>query len=680
MKLELYINDTRVDMFDDETVTLKKSLKDAKSPDRLFTDLSRTISIPASKKNNKLFVHAYRTDTNAVDVRAYLEAEIKLNGITYSKGFVNLEKVKLKSRIAHSYNLRYTGKLVELKKKFKEDKLAVLDFSDLDYEWNSTNAKSKLTASGDIVGTLNSIKERYIVHESDIDYAVTNAGSTADSPIQNIAYIYSSTADGYGINFTSLRPSLKVSRIIDEIEDYYGVSFTGALKEDYVQDLYCLLHRQDSKGGGQGNNKPMDFNTSSDSYEPEADDIGVVRTQTLISSGNSITFPTEVKNNTYSVTVSGSNLIKIELVDTLGNVLSTQNASGNSANISATNDVISARGVRVMIYGLSGNTYTVSGTWRSTVADSSGNVVATLNISLSGSLIMTGSFFVNENIPDIKVVDFIGGLFKMFNMIATVEGTTVNTQTHEDFIASGTHYGDITQFIDSDSQTVSPASLYSSVKFAFSKPETRLEKAFHDFNLREYGSNEYVPTDVDDTRLAGEQFKAIVPFQSLVGEPLSNLGVEGSAPAYSYVHIVDKDGKEVKTAPFLHYVETNSTENIALNMSTSSVHSVGGYNEATPYNSAEGVFLSFSANDLDYRDNSVVSNGSNLFTNFYQTQIIDGFDSSARRLECSAHLPLKFHKDFELNQTINAYGEVYRVESIDTNFLTGVSKLTLISA
>ena len=54
-------------------------------------------------------------------------------------------------------------------------------------------------------------------------------------------------------------------------------------------------------------------------------------------------------------------------------------------------------------------------------------------------------------------------------------------------------------------------------------------------------------------------------------------------------------------------------------MSETIVNSVSNYNEATPYNSAEDMFLSFSGNDLDYRDTSIVSNGSNLFTNFYQT-------------------------------------------------------------
>ena len=301
-------------------------------------------------------------------------------------------------------------------------------------------------------------------------------------------------------------------------------------------------------------------------------------------------------------------------------------------------------------------------------------------VDTDGSLALTGVFKINENVPDIKVVDFIGGLFKMFNIVATVDGTTVSTQTHEDFIASGTHYGDITQYIDADSQTVSPASLYSSVKFAFSKPETRMEKAFHDFNLREYGSNEYVPADTDNTRIAGEQFKAIVPFQSLVGEPLADEGTVGSALEYSYVHIVDKDGKEVKTAPFLHYIAKNTVENVALTMSATTVNSVSNYNEATPYNSAEDIFLSFSANDLDYRDTSRVSNGSNLFTNFYQTSIIDGFDNSARRLECSAYLPQRFHLQFELNDTVTAYGITYRVESVETNFLTGRSDLTLVTA
>ena len=222
-----------------------------------------------------------------------------------------MEKVQLKSRVAHSYSLRYTGKLLELKKKFKEDKLAVLDFSDENYDWNATNTKTKLAAStGDVRATLNSIKERYIVHESDKDYAITDSGSTEDSPIQNIAYINTGAANGYGINFESIRPSIKVSRIIEEIEDYYGITFTGALKEDYVQDLFCLLHRKDTKNEGQADSDFMSFTSDSDTST----------TAILSVFGNLIRIPFGAEN-TYSVTVTGTNLQSIQLQDLTGNVL-----------------------------------------------------------------------------------------------------------------------------------------------------------------------------------------------------------------------------------------------------------------------------------------------------------------------------------------------------------------------
>jgi hypothetical protein len=61
-KLQLYIEGQRVEMFEDETVSLTQSIQNIKDPSKIFTDFSKTFSLPASKTNNKIFKHYYNYD------------------------------------------------------------------------------------------------------------------------------------------------------------------------------------------------------------------------------------------------------------------------------------------------------------------------------------------------------------------------------------------------------------------------------------------------------------------------------------------------------------------------------------------------------------------------------------------------------------------------------------------
>jgi len=55
LNLQLYIEGQEVDLFKDESVNLTQSLQDVKDIEKVFTDFSRTFSVPASRANNKIF-------------------------------------------------------------------------------------------------------------------------------------------------------------------------------------------------------------------------------------------------------------------------------------------------------------------------------------------------------------------------------------------------------------------------------------------------------------------------------------------------------------------------------------------------------------------------------------------------------------------------------------------------
>ena len=96
-KLQLFISNTRVDLFKDESVSINQTIQNVRDIAKIFTEFTQTFTIPASKTNNKLFKHYHNYDiVNTFDARRKEAAEIQLNNVPFKKGFIRLEGVQLK--------------------------------------------------------------------------------------------------------------------------------------------------------------------------------------------------------------------------------------------------------------------------------------------------------------------------------------------------------------------------------------------------------------------------------------------------------------------------------------------------------------------------------------------------------------------------------------------------------
>ena len=83
-------NYVKVDLFNDENVSLTQVLQDVKAIDKVFTDYSRTFNLPASKINNKLFKHWYNPDIDGFDSNIQSDAKIELNYLTTLNYLIDL--------------------------------------------------------------------------------------------------------------------------------------------------------------------------------------------------------------------------------------------------------------------------------------------------------------------------------------------------------------------------------------------------------------------------------------------------------------------------------------------------------------------------------------------------------------------------------------------------------------
>ena len=140
-KLQLYIGNERLDLFKDETVSLTQTIQNVKDIAKIFTEFTKTFSLPASPVNNRIFQHYYNFDIlNGFDARNKVAASLELNTIPYKTGFVALQGVDLKNNSPHTYRITFYGNTVNLKDILGDEQLSSLaTLSQLDTIYNYNN-------------------------------------------------------------------------------------------------------------------------------------------------------------------------------------------------------------------------------------------------------------------------------------------------------------------------------------------------------------------------------------------------------------------------------------------------------------------------------------------------------------------------------------------------------------
>ena len=128
MNLELYIDNTRVDLFKDEAITLTDTQQNIRDIALVFTPFSQQFNLPASSTNNKIFKHYYNNDiVNGYDARFRVDAIIKLDGADFKVGKIRLDSVSMKDNKAHAYKVVFFGNTSSLKDIFGDETLSALN-------------------------------------------------------------------------------------------------------------------------------------------------------------------------------------------------------------------------------------------------------------------------------------------------------------------------------------------------------------------------------------------------------------------------------------------------------------------------------------------------------------------------------------------------------------------------
>ncbi len=147
-KVDIYVNGFRLDIFDDEEISINLSVQNVQDISKVFTDFTQGFTVPASATNNGVFSYYYRNDiVGGFDGRLRAAARIEINSLPFRTGVVELENVQLKGTDPYAYTITFYGDVVTLTDLFGEDYLYDLDFSAYNHRYDDTDIYNRLTTS-----------------------------------------------------------------------------------------------------------------------------------------------------------------------------------------------------------------------------------------------------------------------------------------------------------------------------------------------------------------------------------------------------------------------------------------------------------------------------------------------------------------------------------------------------
>lgn len=673
-EVQLYIEGQRVDLFKDEEINVTQSIQNVKDPAKIFTDFSKTFTLPANGENNKLFKHYYNYDiVNGFDARLKVAAEIKLNYVTFRKGYIKLEGVDLKDNKPNLYRVTFFGETVLLKDLLGEDKLNTLVWLD-NFEVNYSNANIKSYLQNGFDKTVegvtysDAVVTPLITHTTRLFYDSTS-GHAHDDVLSGNLFYDSGSGHNHGVLWSDLKYSIRLHLIIKAIEKRYpqiqfSTDFFNTSNLDYY-NLYIWMHRKKGDVQGQTTGIPVYSKLVDFGIGGLGDFVFFEDTDIFIYDSYNVTIDGLLTIQPSSATTPYN--IKIYRNGTL--ITQRNNLTGNS--ITATN---SMDGVYNLYVESSESITFTTLTWRFEVYsdEGGGNVTAYAN---GTTITPSFTFYPTQQLPEIKIIDFITGLFKMFNLTSYIENDVVIVDTLDDFYATFNEY-DITQYIDVNTSSVDIALPYKQIDFVYSDYKTYLSSVFNQINGVQFGELKY--KGEEDQNWIGDIYKINLPFQKMLYERLNDLN-GNIQTTIQWGWMADDNQSPYIGKPLIHYVKRQTGGNVISFRDSDTAHSaVSNYYIPLNSNGITGSDQSLNFNS-EIDEYSLIQNTETLFNNYYFNYINNVFDLRRRLIKLKAFLPLKILLNFNLSDRFIVNGKVYKINNIDTNLQTGESKLELLN-
>ena len=189
--------DYEIELKETESIPLTFNIADIKDPSKRKSSFSKSIKLPGTKGNNRVFGHFFEIEGESkFNPAKKLDCYLMQDGFVIFDGILQLEKViRLNGSDSIEYEILLSGNLANIYTEWSDLKLNELDFSEYDHVWSRENQ-------------IKSIDEG-LIKKDNIDYQSWNIGS--DESFLDTFY----DTDGYlGLDFGVGNPGVVVGDTI----------------------------------------------------------------------------------------------------------------------------------------------------------------------------------------------------------------------------------------------------------------------------------------------------------------------------------------------------------------------------------------------------------------------------------------------------------------------------------
>jgi hypothetical protein len=641
----------RIELFDDEKISVTSSIQNINDISKVFTDYSQSFTIPASDTNNAIFKYWYDNSMdNGFDQRVRYDGYIEIDTRTFRVGKWQLESATIKENRVEDYKITFYGNLKALTDKFGEDMLSdVRELNDFSVVYSPTNVRTNITS-------LTPQDVRYPLISSKRIWGTESVA--AESP----------TNLSGSIAFDEFFPAVRVSKIFEAIENKYNLSFSSAFfEQERWKRLFVWFKKNEAEKfimKSAPNRITFPTSQSDANFETSASLDNLV----VSSFTNNGLFTLRVnvattQNLTLSIYKNGAFLQNIRRRGTsISYLISSQTGIG-TYNFEITNDY-SATSVNYT-YTYEASQFIVSNPRQPTDGTQ-------ITFSNSGSGTFDNKIDLCDTAPEIKVSDFFSGILKTFNLTCySTDGINFSLEQLENFYYLGT-IRDYSEYCvtDIEYQKVKP---YKKIDFKYQKSEAVLNRTFFDENKREYGDLMY--TFEND----GSDFAIQLPFENLLFNRFNAIGTNINYPLVSYA--VKPDLKPYKPKPVLLYEMGNISFNIPWYIVGTAYQNAWMFTQDDDDTSgrfdvvANVNTLNWGVEQSAYYEENIYRT---LFSNYYLNFLNNLYSKKSRLVKVKMRLPYTELLDLKLNDRIVIRDKRYVINQYTTDLTTFETDFELI--
>jgi hypothetical protein len=653
LTVAIYIQDTytseynRLDLFDDEKISVTSSIQNINDISKTYTDFSQTFTVPATKQNNKIFRHWYdNSNDSPFSTLTKSNAFIEIDTITFRKGKIQLESANVVDGNPQDYSITFIGILSNLKDTFAGKYLKDLTLdTTYDFNYSANEVISRVVdniASQNVMFPLISSKRVWNYGNNDI-----NDINKSSSPIL----------------YYELFPAIRLRAVLNMIETEFGINFDGTVDEPstFLSDARftnAYLYLKNADEFKTNLLQQIDFTTKGNLENLAGVTVNLTDNYFIKAYGGPtrITITPQAGFTTVPYTVY--RYLNGERWDTY------IDSNGGTSTFLIRTDAdqnkhsfyIQTSEAFQFVFKLEfllTNPYV----WKS----------ATMSAQTLLSNISINTYF-----PEIKIEDFFSGLLKMFNLTCySSDGINYTVEQLESYYDAGSDI-DITKYVLQDKKALNRVKTYKRINFEYEKSDSFVNVAFESNAGIAYGLLRYENTP----KTEGEEYSVKLPFEDLNFQNLKDKLQVGYCLKTDYQAYIPKpiilyDYSQSGTTSLTGTTFYTSSDGVTSNARTS----YKAFGQETLI-SGETYGLNFPPQQSTLT-NEVVENG--LYQNYYSDYFNNIFNYKARLVKVSAILPTSILTSLKLNDNVIIRDTKYLINTFTTDLTTGEVQFELLT-